>query len=466
MIAQILLLIVPADGSHLDGSSQDPPLGPSLGPSLAPSSEETLALELVNRMRADPAAEGQRLAPLRPRPAHPDFDQAMFVDEMEAHGPLPPLVFHPALIAAARNHAAYTAKHKEFGHRETEGREGFTGEFGAARAAHAGYPKEHGRVVENAGSFMHGGVEGCHWASAVDDGPGGPGGMQANRGHRKAILGPRWREFGTGFVTHRDGRMEHAALFGEGPDHRLVGGVIYLDLDGDGFYGIGEGLGSVRVALKGGPSGLSWESGAYALDAGPAQSSPAVDWTATLYDVEVRVKAPPGTHNVKCDASLLGSLEARITALLKVARSGNAAAQKRALSDLAFWAAALPQVTARQELPPASEEAAAQWKARRDRITAALLEGPAEQADLEDDVPRRTLMASWLAEAREVSQLAAEYDEIVASNGSARRRAKRSAKLALNAANASESITMPALRAPLSALRDRSQALASSLARD
>ncbi len=133
-------------------------------PEPEPTADETLGLEWVNRFRAAPAKEGALLMERAfPRDAFPGFYREMFLAEVQALEPAPPVFFHTRLIAAARNHASYTvlnSKGQEFGHKEVEGRPGFTGEWSHQRAAAVGYPSTHGLVGESAGAYIHGGIYG------------------------------------------------------------------------------------------------------------------------------------------------------------------------------------------------------------------------------------------------------------------------------------------------------------------
>src|SRR4051794_8505236 len=76
-----------------------------------PSADEQYMLQLVNRARADPQAEAQRLLGLvrtdpSLRASATDWDSAAFLREMSSYGPMPPLAFNPRLVAAARDHDA------------------------------------------------------------------------------------------------------------------------------------------------------------------------------------------------------------------------------------------------------------------------------------------------------------------------------------------------------------------------
>ena len=73
---------------------------------LAPTNEEQYMLELVNRARANPSAEGQRLLAITQsdpliQSAVAGWDLNAFLQQMNSSGPLPPLAFNTRLIEAA-----------------------------------------------------------------------------------------------------------------------------------------------------------------------------------------------------------------------------------------------------------------------------------------------------------------------------------------------------------------------------
>jgi hypothetical protein len=76
-----------------------------------PTADERYLLALINRARAHPAAEGQRLLAIaRNDPAigaaTRNWDLNQFLEVIDSYGPLPPLAFNTGLIEAARDHDA------------------------------------------------------------------------------------------------------------------------------------------------------------------------------------------------------------------------------------------------------------------------------------------------------------------------------------------------------------------------
>lgn len=428
-------------------------------PAPAPTAEETLALELVNRMRADPAAEAKVLLGERPREPFEGFDRDMFQREMEALEPQPPLVLHPRLIGAARNHTAYTAATREYGHKEVRGSELFTGEYSGERAAFAGYPDSHGRVLENAGSFIHGGVLGNHWGCAVDDGPGGSGGMQKNGGHRMAIMWPQAREFGAGFHWHRDKRCEGVMLFGQGEGHRLVGGIAYIDLDGDGFYDIGEGLGGVRISLGKAGETVTWSSGAYTLDPGGPAAEAGGKWVARLLDLTTEAEATGGTDNLKLDVDLAHEIGRRLTYLQFQMGRGREWVSRRARHDFNVWAREVP---AAMKLTRRTDElriACELWDELCSSIVEAIPTGVLPEAAGPDPKRRKTLAAEWMSQARTLAGIHAQCAEIEESRGAASTLRRKAKKVRGALDKAAVTIDMPTLLPVLERTRIRVAAL-------
>lgn len=439
-------------------------------PALEPSAAETLSLELINRFRADPAAEGLLLA-AKPWPREPyeGLDIDLFVAEMAALEPAQPLVYHPRLIGASRNHLAYTLAARDYGHDETPGPPEFTGAQSQERALFAGYPAERGVVAECAGSYIHGGILGNHWSLLVDDGPGGDHGMQAGRGHRMSLVNGRYREFGNGSIAHPDGRWGEVSLCSPGADERLVGGVAYLDLDGDRFYDIGEGVGGLAIECEGGGAVRTWASGAYRLEAGgPGE----LVLRATLLDLVVEGTAPTSSDNFKFDVELSEPVLAHWRGLVATLGKSNKTKSRRALLDLAVWTEALPQLLPGLERsdPAPSAEVVAQvaaergaWQARRDEVLVELrgarLGRVGKGGDLDLDAfakdHRGTLMGAWFTQASELAELIEAGLALEASRATAKAKSRTRSKLEAEATELATRLDRADLRAILDAERVR-----------
>ena len=266
-------------------------------PDPEPTPEETLALEHMNAMRANPAPFAERIAAYAKTDSTGQWnlvDWKMFMDEIRALKPAPPLVFNLDLLDAARKHSHYITLNDQLGHDETPSKPGFTGARPADRVAAAGYAGLFS--AENAGTGHRNGWD-SHCRFIIDAGPGGTGGMQPERGHRRNKMSPRHREIGLGMVPDGRGTYTTTHDFGR-RDPRMAGGVFFVDWNGNSFYDVGEGVGSVAVTSSDGASTLSWKSGAYALD---LKGTGTVTLTA-LFDGERFARTfPAGTDNIKFD---------------------------------------------------------------------------------------------------------------------------------------------------------------------
>lgn len=162
-----------------------------------PSPEEQLYLELINRARANPTAEGQLFYHTTDPAVLSSYDNRLWVVDLEAMTnqfaeipPAQPLAMNARLLAAARKHSQNMFDHIFQGHVGSDGR------TLADRVGAEGYP--YARLSENvfayAKSVWHG-----HAGFEVDWGPG-EGGMQTGRGHRTSIHNGEFREIGVGVI--------------------------------------------------------------------------------------------------------------------------------------------------------------------------------------------------------------------------------------------------------------------------
>jgi hypothetical protein len=231
-----------------------------VAPSPEPTDEETLCLQLMNRFRADPKKEYELIVAagnhLR------GVNAGMFKKEMLALSSSPPMVFNLELLKAARRHSHYMIINNKLGHDETPGKPGFTGKRPSDRTRAAGYQR--GGATENA-YLSPRSVLSSHYGFIVDRGPGGTGGMQPGRGHRRNMMSSRTDEVGCGGIWHSDKRRWSVIHNMGRSGSKLVGGVIYMDYNGNKFYDPGEGLGDVEIKCKTGDKVKTWKSGAYRL---------------------------------------------------------------------------------------------------------------------------------------------------------------------------------------------------------
>src|SRR5262245_35795551 len=236
------LLLVFACGSWLDA------LAATLYSIGDPTDEEQLYLEYINRARADPTAEGVRLA----NTTDPDVLSAynffsvnltLMQQELSANPPVPPLAMNSQLLAAARAHSQDELTYDYQGHNDHDGT------TFATRVAAQGYPASQlGENVDAAPvSVFYG-----HAGLVVDWGLSVPL-------HRININSPNYREIGIGVISGITDpskmnvgpqivTQDFGTQFNPSP---LITGVVYYDLNGNNFYDVGEGIGGVTVTATG-----------------------------------------------------------------------------------------------------------------------------------------------------------------------------------------------------------------------
>lgn len=249
-------------GTLPEGPELDPPILWSIG---QPTDEEQLYLEYINRSRADPPAEGIRLA----NTTDPDVvgaidyfnvDLNLMISQFNAIAAVPPLAMSVELLRAARLHSGdmYT--------NQFQGHVGSTGSTLGTRATAQGY--NYSSLAENVFSYAESVWHG-HAGFNIDWGTGA-GGMQTPPGHRNNIHNASMREVGVGVVKGINGSVgpqlvtqDFGLRQGALP---LVTGVVYYDLNGNRFYDVGEGIGGVTIDSPGsGYYAVTASSGGYAM---------------------------------------------------------------------------------------------------------------------------------------------------------------------------------------------------------
>jgi hypothetical protein len=268
-----------------------------------PTDEEQLYLEYMNRSRANPPAEGARLATT----TDPDVlsaysyfgvDLALLQSQFNTILAAPPLAMNAQLLASARLHSGDMYTNNYQSHYQTNG--------GVVlspwnRINNQGY--YFSTAAENifayAKSVWHG-----HAGFNVDWGVG-PGGMQTPPGHRENIADPGLREVGVGvrdgvngsvgpqLVTQDFGTLQNATP--------LITGVAYYDFSGNGFYDLGEGIGGVTVSVSGSSFyAVTANSGGYAIPV-TTNGNYTVTFSASGLTTTQRVAVVMSSSNVKVD---------------------------------------------------------------------------------------------------------------------------------------------------------------------
>jgi hypothetical protein len=387
-----------------------------------PTPAETQILEFINRFRADPAAEAARIAPENGPAAAGIFgnvDLKMFRDEMRALKPAPPLVFNLQLIDAARKHSHYIILNS-MTHDETPGKPGFTGASPGDRLKAAGYPG--GGFGENI--FRDAGNP---WTSHVGftvDGGAGPGGMQPGRGHRANMISPGFREIGVGALPH-DGRLAVTHDFSNRSAARLVGGVVYVDLDGNGSYDPGEGKGGVVIVAGDGSRCTTWASGAFTLE---LKSAGATVIGAEYNGQRQSRPLPAGSENVQFDWAIPQQAEFaaadKLLAAVEKETDPASPARFKAAVALAMGARGLLLDAARAEkVAAATGEVATALDAAQRTVRDALASDPAGVRKLVAEplkTYRGTAAAEWFKEAELAATAAQSVNGFIQQAGAAK----------------------------------------------
>lgn len=216
-----------------------------------PNPEEQAYVEMINRSRANPTAEGVRLAAVT-NPAVVNaynyfrVDLALMQQEYAAIPAAAPVAPNGALTVAARGHSQWMLANATQSHYETS-----PANNPGERMTAAGY--DWWTYGENVYSYSSS-VEYGHDGFEVDWG-GGTGGMQDPRGHRNTIHNAGLVEVGIGVVRGTNGAVGPQVVtqdFGAPWASRNFGtGVAYYDLNGNDFYDPGEGIAGLEVRVSG-----------------------------------------------------------------------------------------------------------------------------------------------------------------------------------------------------------------------
>lgn len=256
------------------------------------SSDEVYLVELVNRARADPAAEAARTGV--------DLSADLTAGELARLAPSEPLALNASLTLAARQHSQDMSDRNFFAHENPDG------DHAQQRAEHNGYDGSAGENI----AAGYDTIDEAHveWLKSV--------------GHRKNVLS-LWESFsdhfhydeiGVGFFFPGFGVSDYHTYYTEvfgysgAPQRTYILGVVYDDNDSDEFYSVGEGRANVRVDVTDADSGLL--VGSYLTDdAGNYQIQvPGGDYIVTFLDTTTgKGRQVPTTvtynTNVKIDST-------------------------------------------------------------------------------------------------------------------------------------------------------------------
>ena len=265
----------------------------------SPTDEEQLYLEYINRARANPPAEGLILATTTDPSvlttyAYFGVDTNLMQSQFNAIAATPPLAMNAKLMAAARVHSGDMFTNQYQGHTGTDG------SSPGDRITAQGYSWS--TCGENVFSYSEYVFYG-HAAFEVDWGSG-TGGMQTPPGHRLNIHNSTFREVGVGIVDGTSGPVGPQLVtqdFATQPSATpFITGVVYYDLNRNGFYDVGEGIGGVTVQVPGSTYfAVTAASGGYAVPV-TTNGNYAVSFTASGLSSN-RVATVAAQANVKVD---------------------------------------------------------------------------------------------------------------------------------------------------------------------
>jgi hypothetical protein len=240
----------------------------------APTNEQQYMLELINRARADGGAEATRLGLSGLQEGPPNYNGEIWTIQNTNQ----PLSWNPLVYNAAQNHATDLNNADQFWLGVDP--HTFGGMTPQQRIAAAGYPMATYTGPTTSPSHFFPGPENIAEAESQGSGPYTGAKLIAavlqahnalftdqstpSRGHRSTMMLGFFREIGIGISVGKDNQtnpgqpggtwdslyivQDYGAQTGQTP---LITGVVYQDINGNGFYDPGEGIGGVRVDVTG-----------------------------------------------------------------------------------------------------------------------------------------------------------------------------------------------------------------------
>jgi hypothetical protein len=221
--------------------------------------------------------------------------------------PAPPLSMNATLTIAARAHSQNMLQNNYQGHNGPDGSlttrlQGYTS------GANGWSLGENVYAYSKSVWYGHAGFE-VDWGGTVLT-----GGMQSPPGHRINIHSPDFREVGIGVVLGSNGgsggvgpqlvTQDFGSVGGLPP---FVTGVVYRDLNGNGFYDAGEGIGGVTVNVSNANYyAVTAGSGGYSVPV-PGNGAYAVTFSGGSVPAQQMNVSVVGGQNVKTDYVVTGS---------------------------------------------------------------------------------------------------------------------------------------------------------------
>ncbi|MEX0325588.1 MAG: CAP domain-containing protein, partial [Puniceicoccaceae bacterium] len=282
----------------------------------SPSDEEQALVELINRARADANAEALRLANTTDQDV---LDAICFfgvnLPEMinqfaTLPQSLPPLSIHSELTQMARLHSQDMLDNIFQGHTSSDSPPApySAGDSLSDRAAEFVYP--YTSLGENVYAYSKSDYYG-HASFEIDWGFDALG-MQSPPEHRETIHNASYREVGIGIVKGTNstesqtvGPMLMTQVFGEPQSGSpFITGVAYYDLNANGFYDAGEGLGGLTVSTEETTAwALTANSGGYSIPV-PSDGSYTVTFSGLGITPQTTVVNVASGENVKQDFAI------------------------------------------------------------------------------------------------------------------------------------------------------------------
>ncbi len=266
-----------------------------------PTNDEQYMLEMVNRARANPTAEGERLASVTDADLSAAYNyfninREKLRNDFKAYPVRPPLAFNASLINAARNHS------RDMDQNNFQGHTGSNGSSLSERMVAAGYG-DGAFAGENAAAYSNSPFYG-HVSLNVDWGEQN----QIDLGHRRNIMNFgnfEYTEIGIGIIYNgkslpHTGPYVITQDFGRHSVPFLVG-VVYEDKNGNNFYDPGEGIPGVTIMPSSGDYyAITSASGGYAIPA-PKSGSWGVTASGGPLSTAITLNTTFAGDNVKLD---------------------------------------------------------------------------------------------------------------------------------------------------------------------
>lgn len=275
-----------------------------------PTPDEQFMLELINRARANPPAEGTFLFNLTNSNDDIGFATDFFnvnltklKQDFNAISARPPLAFNPKLLVSSHRHSNDMAKHNFQQHQGSDGSQPVN------RVNAAGY--NFATFGENIFSLQVPTVVYGHAGLNIDWGTG-TGGVQTGVGHRVNIMSPNsivFREVGIASVSRsgtsatKFGKLAITQDFGiQQSTPSFLVGVAFYDRNKNGICDPGEGLPNVKVTPATGTFyALTSASGGYAIPFATATGDTMVTFSSGGLATPVTKNFAITTMNTKVD---------------------------------------------------------------------------------------------------------------------------------------------------------------------